>query len=46
MKNNSNFKSTLLAIALATSSQAYALDNTMEDGNQSAYTTAFKVFRY
>lgn len=42
MKNNSNFKSTLLAIALATSSQAYALDNTMEDGNQSAYTTAFK----
>jgi hyperosmotically inducible periplasmic protein len=43
MKNNSNFKFTLLVIALAASSQAYALDNTMEEGNQSAYTTAFKA---
>jgi hyperosmotically inducible protein len=43
MKNNTNFKYTLLAIALAASSQAYALDNTMEEGNQSAYTTAFKA---
>jgi hyperosmotically inducible periplasmic protein len=45
MKDNSNFKSTLLllAIALATSSQAYALDNTMGVGNQNAYTTAFKA---
>lgn len=43
MKNNTNFKSTLLAIALAASSQAYALDNTMEEGNQSAYTTSFKA---
>jgi hyperosmotically inducible periplasmic protein len=43
MKNNSNFKSTLLAIALAASSQAYALDNVMEEGNQSAYTTSFKA---
>jgi hyperosmotically inducible protein len=43
MKSNSNFTSTLLAIALAASSQAYALDNTMEEGNQSAYTTSFKA---
>jgi hyperosmotically inducible protein len=43
MKNNTNFKSTLLTIALAASSQAYALDNTMEEGNQSAYTTSFKA---
>jgi len=43
MKNNLNFKSTMLVIALASSSQAFALDNTMESGNQSAYTTAFKA---
>ena len=43
MKNNLNFKSTMLVIALASSSQAFALDHTMESGNQSAYTTAFKV---
>jgi hyperosmotically inducible protein len=45
MKTHNNFKlcSLVIAITLAASStQLFALDNTMEEGNQSAYTTEFK----
>lgn len=45
MKNNTQFKSTLLVIALATSaasSQAFALDN-LSEVNQNTYTTSFKA---
>lgn len=44
MKNNSNFKTTLLAMAFAGSTlsvQAYAADD-LTEGNQSAYSTSFK----
>ncbi len=46
MKNHTNFKSSMLVIALAfgsASAPAFALDGAMDNGNQSAYTTAFKA---
>jgi hyperosmotically inducible periplasmic protein len=46
MKTQNNFKLSSLVIAItlaATSTQLFALDNTMEEGNQSAYTTEFKA---
>lgn len=45
MKNHTNFKSNLLVIALAfgsTSAPVLAADSTLTEGNESAYTTAFK----
>jgi hypothetical protein len=45
MKNNTHFKSTLIAMALATSvlsTQAFASDD-ISDVNQSAYTASFKA---
>lgn len=46
MKNYTNFKSNLLVIALAFGSESapvLAADSTLTDGNESAYTTAFKA---
>jgi hypothetical protein len=46
MKNHTNFKFSMLVIALAlgsTSARVFALDNAMEEGNQSAYVSAFKA---
>jgi hyperosmotically inducible protein len=47
MKNHTNFKSSMLVIALAfgsASAPAFALDeSSMDNGNQNAYTTAFKA---
>ena len=45
MKNNTNFKSTLIVLALtsvALSSQAFAADD-ISEASQSAYTTSFKA---
>jgi hyperosmotically inducible periplasmic protein len=46
MRNFTNFKPSMLVIALAlnsTSATVFALDNVMEDGNQSAYVASFKA---
>jgi hyperosmotically inducible periplasmic protein len=46
MKNRTNFKSSTLLIALTlglTSSQIFAADNTMTEGNANAYVTSFKA---
>ncbi len=46
MKNHTNFKPSVLAIALTlgfTSSQVFAADNALTDSNESAYVTAFKA---
>jgi hyperosmotically inducible protein len=46
MKNQNNFKLSLLITALtlsSTSTQLLALDNTMEEGNQSAYAKEFNA---
>jgi len=46
MKNHTNLKFSMLVIALAlgsTSAQVFALDNAMEEGNQSAYVAAFRA---
>lgn len=43
-QNNFNLSSLVITLTLATTStQLLALDNTMEEGNQSAYTTEFKA---
>ncbi|MDP3088276.1 MAG: BON domain-containing protein [Methylotenera sp.] len=42
MKNHISIKSSLLVIALATSTQAFAIDD-LSEVNNSAYTTAFKA---
>jgi len=46
MRNHTNFKFSTLVIALAlgsTSAQVFALENAMEEGNQSAYALHLKL---